>query len=95
MKNFKETIISQYGASSIICQLIENMDEYIDPSADFTQFYNMIWNVDTAQGIGLDIWGRIVGVQRNLTVPASRNYFGFNVSTTQPYLPFNYGTFDN
>ena len=93
MKNFKETIISQYAASSIIVQLIENMDEYIDPSANFTSFYTMIWNIDTAVGVGLDIWGRIVGVGRNLSVPAVRNYFGFKQPGVTPWLPMSYGCF--
>jgi hypothetical protein len=36
----------------------------------------MVWNVETAQGYGLDVWGRIVGVQRVLDVQASE-VFGF------------------
>ena len=95
MRNFEQTIISQYDASSIIRQLIANMNDYIDPTADFTAFHNLIWNVDSAEGLGLNIWGRIVGVQRNLTVPSPRNYFGFKATTPAPWLPFNYGTFDN
>lgn len=62
MQNVEQTIISQYGNSAVISQLIYNMNAYIDPSADIDAFYNTIWNVDTAEGLGLDIWGRIVGL---------------------------------
>ena len=76
MQNFRRTIESQYGNSSTIVQLITNMNDYIDPSANIDQFFSMVWNVDTAVGHGLDIWGRIVGVGRVLQVSAGV-YFGF------------------
>lgn len=64
MQNVESTIISQYGNSATISQLIQNMNDYIDPSADIDNFYNYVFNIETAQGFGLDIWGRIVGVSR-------------------------------
>lgn len=70
------TIISQYANSKILTQLILNLDAYIDPIANFNAFFDMIWNIDSAVGAGLDIWGRIIGVSRTLTV-APANYFGF------------------
>ena len=78
MIGVERTIISQYSASSTIVQLIRNMDENIDPTANFDDFYNFVWNVETAQGFGLDIWGRIVGVGRALTIPGTQDYFGFD-----------------
>lgn len=36
----------------------------------------MVWNMHTAQGYGLDVWGRIVGVSRVLTL-SSQSYTGF------------------
>lgn len=62
MKNVEQTIISQYGNSAAICALIQNMNEYIDPCADIDGFFDTVWNVETAVGFGLDIWGRIVGL---------------------------------
>lgn len=70
MLNVEETIISQYGNSATITQLVRNMNESLDPRADFDTFFSYVWNVETAQGFGLDIWGRIVGVDRTLNVPA-------------------------
>jgi len=64
MRDVEQTIISQYGTSRTISKLIQNMNDYIDPCADIDNFYDFIFNVDTAQGFGLDIWGRIVNVER-------------------------------
>lgn len=58
----------QYAASPIIQKLIEDRRAYFD-DAWMDQFYSVLWNVDTAQGLGLDIWGRIVGVDRLLIIP--------------------------
>ncbi len=57
-------------------QLVRNIDEYIDPRINIDEFYEFVWNVDTALGFGLDIWGRIVGVGRYLRL-VNVDYFGF------------------
>jgi hypothetical protein len=51
-----------------LCQLIANFNACVDPDYDFEQFYNEIWNLDTAIGYGLQVWGRIVGVGNVLTI---------------------------
>lgn len=76
MQNWSDTIISQYSNSPTLIQLIQNLDTYIDPNANIDAFYDLVWNVDTAIGYGLDVWGRIVGVGRVLQVAAGI-YFGF------------------
>jgi hypothetical protein len=83
--------MKQYAASPVLNKLIEYRSGYFSQSW-VTSFYNIVWNVDTAQGFGLDIWGRIVGVGRELQVPAVVQNFGFN-TTPQSYYPFNEGTF--
>ncbi|WP_454695663.1 DUF2612 domain-containing protein [Achromobacter aegrifaciens] len=82
------TVISQYANSPTLLQLIRNMDAYINPQADFDAFYDYVWNVETAQGFGLDIWGRIVGVGRMLTIPDNPAYFGFQTGVIDT-TPFN------
>lgn len=62
MTNVEQTIISQYANSPTILQLVQDIDSYLDPAADIDNFYDVVWNVDTAVGFGLDIWGRIVGL---------------------------------
>lgn len=95
MQNVEQTIISQYGQSSVIGQLIQNFNQYFDPTANFDAFYDLVWNVDTAVGYGLDVWGRIVGIGRVVYVAVPGLYFGFEEATTASALPFNQGVFYN
>ena len=88
MLDVEQTIVSQYGNSSTIGQLIQNMNEYIDPRTDFNTFFDFVWNVDTAQGFGLDVWGRIVNVSRVLKIPEDPLYFGFSQASPGSY-PFD------
>lgn len=92
MIDVEKTIISQYGNSPTITQLVKNIDAYIDPRADIDNFYNLVWNVDTATGFGLDIWGRIVNVSRLLQIPKEEKYFGFNEASPGVY-PYGEGVF--
>lgn len=65
-----DTVASQYKNSPTLLQLIDNFNQYIDPGANLQAFYDLVWNIDTAQGFGLDILGRIVGASRQVNVPA-------------------------
>lgn len=71
------TIISQYANSPILTTLITNFFQYLDQTKNFDDFFDLIWNVDTAQGYGLDVWGRIVGINRVLQISTPGSYFGF------------------
>jgi len=87
MIDVEKTIISQYANSQTIVQLISNFNQYIDQSVNIDNFLSYVWDVSTAQGFGLDIWGRIVGVNRNLTLPSTPDSFGYQESgnTWQPW----------
>lgn len=76
MNNVGETIVSQYANSPTLLQLIQTFNVNVDPAADIDNFYNYVFNIETAQGFGLDIWGKILGVTRYINV-ASASYFGF------------------
>jgi hypothetical protein len=52
--------------------------------------YDNIWNVSTAQGYGLDVWGRIVGIQRVIAIQAAK-FFGFEEQTPATVEPFGPG----
>lgn len=92
MLNFRDTITSQFANSPTIVQLVTNMDAYIRQDANFQQFFDFVWNVNTAQGFGLDIWGRIVDVKRNLTITAPVTNFGFQ-DGLKDYAPFGQAPF--
>lgn len=92
MDNFRQTIISQWANSPTLTQLISDFNDWIDPSTDIDNFYDMMWNIDTAQGYGLDVWGRIVGVGRVLQISAS-NFQGFHGPLGNSGDPFNQSPF--
>lgn len=77
MDNYADVTISQYANSPRITALLDLFNEWIDPAADFLDFYAKVMKLDTAQGYGLDVWGRIVGVQRVIQIPVVPHYFGF------------------
>lgn len=96
MQSVSATYLSQYANSPILTALIESLNDAIDPSRKIDDFYASLWDIDTARGFGLDVWGRIVGVTRSLDVPATGVFFGFNIASmgVQPYKPFNQAVFN-
>lgn len=90
--DFAATVISQYANSPTLLQLIANFSDYVDPSYNLESFFDLIWNVDTAVGYGLDVWGRIVGVTRVLQVANTSN-FGFQGPSGASGDPFNVSPF--
>ncbi len=95
--NFEEkaqTIQSQYSDSPRIKMLIENFHDAINPQKDIELFYNKIFNINTACGIGLDIWGRILGIGRYLILDDKEieeaNFFGFLGSNLHPFNTYSF-----
>jgi hypothetical protein len=95
MINWQGTVISQYNQSPTMQTLLYAINQWFDPRKNIDDFYNLIWNVDTAQGYGLDVWGRIVAVGRVLKVQTDDPWFGFAEATTTSAWPFNQGIFYN
>jgi len=78
MKNATDTILTQYASSPKLRSLIETFNAAIDVE-DFTEdFLTAIWDVSTATGYGLDVWGKIVNVSRYLNVDEAQTSFGFD-----------------
>lgn len=85
------TILMQYANSPVLIGMIESFNAAMDQTQNIQNLYDMIWNVATAQGYGLDVWGRIVGVSRVLHFPGNVNYLGFNEASS--WTGFNQGGF--
>lgn len=87
------TVISQYANSPILTDMIVSFNAAIDPTENIQTLYDMVWNVLTAQGYGLDVWGRIVGLVsgRTLFIPGSADYLGFDEASS--WSGFNQGGF--
>ena len=75
-------IISQYKNSPRIDAMILAFNAAMDTTEKISNLYDMIWNVLTAVGFGLNIWGRIVNVGRTLNFPSGATYLGFNEASS-------------
>lgn len=93
MRDALQTVITKYANSPAIIQIVENFNQYFSPYANIEQFFDLIWNIETAQGYGLIIWGRIVGVNDIVTV-SGFDTFGFNQGGSS-YTGFGQGPFSN
>ena len=62
------TIISQFSNSTRIKKLAKYIHEHLDQEDVFESLFSKVFDVETAEGIFLDYWGAIVGVNRMTTV---------------------------
>jgi len=77
-----QTVISQYANSPKLLAWIASFNDAIDAINLTNAFYDSMWNIDTATGYGLDVWGRIVGVKRTLYIPGGgTGQFGWGNGT--------------
>jgi hypothetical protein len=72
MQDHLQTVLSQYQNSPVILALLDAFNSSIDPSVDIDNWYRQVWNIKTAEGYGLDVWGRIVGVSRYVNMTYSK-----------------------
>lgn len=96
MENVNRTIIAQYSNSPTIKAIVGSLNDALDPRPWFQQFFDDVWNVDTAKGFGLNYWGRIVGLPngRLLQLGTDNQILGFENGDVPPdWAPFNQGTF--
>lgn len=92
--NIDGVLISQYAQSPVLTALVDNCAQYFDQSANWNNFYQYVWNIDTAQNWGLDFWGKVLGVSRYLEIPATADYLGFQgADGTASGFPFDVGVF--
>ena len=61
MIDVQKTIISQYAHSPVLLGLIDGLNQCICPADKIEEFNRLVWDVETAEGYGLDVWGKIVG----------------------------------
>lgn len=86
-------IISQYKNSPRLDAMILAFNAAMDQTENLTNLYDMIWSVQTAQGYGLDVWGRIVGVSRTLKFPSGATPFLGNEEAGSSWTGFGQGGF--
>ncbi len=92
--NVDLTLIAQYAQSPVTMQLIQNFAAYFEQSANWNNFYQYVWNIDMAQGFGLDFWGSVLGISRYIEIPTAATYLGFTGSDgTASGAAFDVGVF--
>ena len=84
-------IISQYKNSPTMDAMILAFNAAMDQTENISNLYDFIWNVLTAQGYGLDVWGRIVGISRTIAIPGSIQYLGFDEAGVGNWTGFGQG----
>jgi hypothetical protein len=94
MENPDATVMSQFGNSNIILSLIRSFNTAVDPAPLIDAFYLHVWDILTANDYGLDVWGRIVGVQRVFQVAADK-YWGYAEAGTISADPYGQSPFYN
>lgn len=82
MENYADTIISQYSDSPKLKSIIATFNDTMDTGKFLETFYDVIWDINTADTYGLDVWGKIVVVSRLLKVTPTEKYFGFDEATS-------------
>lgn len=86
--DYHDTVIAQYANSPRLLQIIDCFSQSMKVCGFFNDFYDRIWNINTATGKGLDIWGQIVGVNR--TVKTFTGFFwGYNEETMLLARPYH------
>lgn len=86
------TLMAQYANSPALTAMITAFNAAMDFTQTIDNFYDLLWNVFTAQGYGLEVWGRIVGVVRTISIPGSVQFFGFTEAGTS-WTGFGQGIF--
>lgn len=88
----------QYASSATLTALLSDFDQWVDMTRFTADFLRHVWDISTATGFGLDIWGRILGRDRYIQVnqdPGDNFGFNTNGATGTPWQPFNTAPFYN
>lgn len=86
-------MIIQYGSSPVLNKLVENWRTTFSFEDDLKNFFDKVYNLETATTYGLNVWGTILNTSRIIFIPsytATNPTFGFQGTGLQP---FNQGIF--
>lgn len=88
------SIIWQYNDASNLIGIIQNKQDWLDENVKqfWLDWYDNVYNLDTANEFGLKIWAIILGLKFSSESATQTSVFGFNYSTSGA-LNFTYGGF--
>lgn len=98
MESYAAAIMRQYVNSEKLLSLIDTFNQSVGPDKFIEDFYDLVWNIQTATTYGLNVWGKIVVIDRTLTVTENKVYLGFKQAQSIPPVvddpqPFNQAPF--
>ncbi|HFP9276921.1 TPA: DUF2612 domain-containing protein [Klebsiella quasipneumoniae subsp. similipneumoniae] len=98
MESYAAAIMRQYVNSEKLLSLIETFNQSVGPDKFIEDFYDLVWNIQKATTYGLNVWGKIVVIDRTLTVTENKIFFGFKEALSSPPVvddpqPFNQAPF--
>lgn len=78
-----KSVMRQFSNSPTLLALLDDFDQWVDLTQFSAAFLANVWDISTAQGFGLDIWGRILGQSRYLRIAQTPgDNFGFNINSS-------------
>ncbi len=89
---WQKTIISQYANSQRMLAVLGSFAAYMDQAENIDNFFDKMWNIETAEGYGLDVWGRILNIKRTLAV-TDGDFLGFNEAEDPAFQGFGQAPF--
>lgn len=84
-------ILSQYRNSPNLDSMILAFNSAMDQTENISNLFDFIWNVLTATGFGLNVWGRIVNISRTVAIPGGIQYLGFDEAGVGNWTGFGQG----
>lgn len=67
-------MIGQYANSPVLVTLDNGLQDLFDDSQFTTNWYNVVFNIKTATGYGLDVWGKILNRSRQFIYNGTEYY---------------------
>lgn len=83
MTDYLKTVMRQYASAPTLGALLDSFDQWVDIDQFTADFLVHVWDISTATGFGLDIWGRILGRDRYIQIEQTPgDNFGFDINAT-------------
>ena len=73
--DYKKFVLSQYANSPHFMALLNGFVASIGTDGDIDKFYEKIFNILTASDYGLDVWGKILNIPRNIVLDDGSLYY--------------------
>lgn len=72
--DYKEFVLSQYANSPKLMALLDAFVSSLSVDEEIEEFYEKMFNIMTATGTGLDVWGKILDIPRNIVLADGNLY---------------------